>query len=267
VLRLRMALVAWVLGPAAHFEASPVKMKEAAQLGRHVSESVSSGRTQQAYALLEPVLTARTRFPILGRIGQQLGVQPLGTVEAFLDRIAAGKTEGGWVVIGAALGVLLAHDLGGALQRCRAFIIDADVWYATDILGERVPGPALLLDLSATLAASSPWREDPSRWVRRAVGVAVHFWAKRSGGDAALEPEATALLAFLEPLFSEWDMDAVKGLGWGLKTLGRYYFALVTAWLTEQVVVRQRRHRALMVRKALTYLPDEPLVHALRDSM
>jgi 3-methyladenine DNA glycosylase AlkD len=243
-----------------------MKIKEAGQLGQHVSELVSGGRTRQACALLEPVLVARTRFPILGRIGQQLGTLPLGTVQSFLDRIAAGKSEGGWVVIGAALGEQLDRDLEGACARCRAFIIDADAWYAADILGERVPGPALLLDLPATLVALSPWREDRNRWVRRTVGVAAHFWAKRSGGASALESNAAALLKFLEPLFSEWDMDAVKGVGWGLKTLGRYYPHLVAGWLAERVVVQQRPHRALMVRKALTYLPDDPLVRALRDA-
>jgi hypothetical protein len=49
-------------------------------------------------------------------------------------------------------------------------------------------------------------------------------------------------------------MDAVKGVGWGLKTLGRYYPDLVAEWLPRQVI---RRHRALMLRKALTYLSDE----------
>ncbi len=237
-----------------------MRMQEAAQLGQRVCEQVSAGRTRQAYALLEPVLAARTPFPILGRMGEILGALSLRMMDPFLERIAAGKTEGGWVVIGAALGEQLGRDPSGALLRCRAFIVDADVWYATDILGERVPGPALLLDLPATLAVLTPWREDSNRWVRRTVGVAVHFWAKRSGGDAAQESDASALLSFLEPLFSEWDLDAVKGIGWGLKTLGRYYPELVAAWVGEQVVVQQRRHRALMVRKAVTYLP-----HDLRD--
>jgi len=233
-----------------------MKMKEATDLGRDVSELVNAGRVQQAYALLEPVLAARTPFPISGRIGEIVGAGPVHWVHPFLERVAAGRTQGGWVVIGGALGAQLDRDPGGALARCRGFVIEADVWYATDILGERVPGPALLLDLSATLDRLAKWREDPNRWVRRTLGVAVHFWAKRSRGDGAREPEAAALLAFLEPLFSEWDIDAVKGIGWGLKTLGRYYPDLVADWLREQVVVEGRRHRALMARKAVTYLPQ-----------
>ena len=52
-------------------------------------------------------------------------------------------------------------------------------------------------------------------------------------------------------------MDAVKGAGWGLKTLGKYYPDIMADWLAKQVVFRHRRHRALMLRKALTYLSDE----------
>jgi hypothetical protein len=69
-------------------------------------------------------------------------------------------------------------------------------------------------------------------------------------------------LALLEPVFWEWDMDAVKGIGWGLKTLGRDYPDLVADWLAQQVVPGQRRHRKLMLRKALTFLSDEQRARA-----
>ena len=32
-------------------------------------------------------------------------------------------------------------------------------------------------------------------------------------------------------MFEEWEMDAVKGVGWGLKTLGKHYPDLVADWL------------------------------------
>ena len=163
---------------------------------------------------------------------------------------------GGWVVIAGALGRQLDRDLAGALNRCREFIIAANVWYATDILGERVPGPALVTGFEPALTLLSPWRADPNRWVRRTAGVAVHFWAKRSRGRPECRLQAEALLTFLEPAFEERDPDAVKGVGWGLKTLGRTYPGLVAGWLEEQLR-RGRRPRALVLRKALTYLPDD----------
>ena len=63
-------------------------------------------------------------------------------------------------------------------------------------------------------------------------------------------------------MFEEQDIIAVKGVGWGLKTLGRYHPDLVADWLARQVVHRKRRHRALMLRKALTYLSDEQRARA-----
>jgi 3-methyladenine DNA glycosylase AlkD len=177
-------------------------------------------------------------------------------VNAFLERVAAGRTEGGWVVIGCALQKQLDRDFAGAFEHCRRWIIAGDVWYTADILGERVPGPALVTDLERSLAYLAPWREDANRWVRRAVGVAAHFWAKRSQGAAELRPRAQALLELLEPMFGEWEMDAAKGIGWGLKTMGKHYPDQVADWLRKDVVPHQRRHRALVLRKALTYLTE-----------
>jgi len=236
-----------------------MKTQEVRDLGERIAVRVRAGEIVQAYDLLSPVLAERTPFDKLGRIGEIVGAGPLGPeqsrrVNDFLDLIASDKAEGGWVVIGTALGVQLDQDLESAFARCRDFIVAGDVWYAADILGERVPGPALVGYFQPALELLTPWREDGDAWVRRAVGVAVHFWAKRSRGVPEQAPQAQALLAFIEPMFEEWDMNVVKGVGWGLKTLGMYYPDLVADWLPGQIT---RRHRALMLRKALTYLSDE----------
>ena len=44
---------------------------------------------------------------------------------------------------------------------------------------------------------------------------------------------------------------------WGLETLGKYYPDLVTDWLAQDVMIQQRKHRALMLGKAMTWLADE----------
>jgi hypothetical protein len=231
--------------------------READALGENVAVQVQAGRPQEAYDQLAPVLAQRTPFRLLDRIGEALGTATWEAVDPFLDLIAAAGTEGGWVVIASALGRKLDADLAGALARCRTYVVAAGVWYGADILAERVPGPALLAHFEPALELLAPWRADPNRWVRRTTGVAAHFWAKRSRGVPKLAPQAAALLAFLDPMFEEQEVDAVKGVGWGLKTLGQVYPDLVAAWLEEQVQARQRRPRALMLRKAMTYLPDE----------
>jgi hypothetical protein len=231
-------------------------------LGREISVFLAGERLDEALALLAPVLAERTPFRYLDRIGRAVGNGPAEAADALLDRIATDGAEGAWPVIGSALGQRLDRDPAGAMACCRAFIARAGVWYGADILGERVPGPALVAAFDVTRPLLAPWRADGDRWVRRAVGVAVHFWAKRSRGAEALAPQAEALLAFLDPMFEEWEMVAVKGVGWGLKTLGRHYPDLVADWLHVQIVTRARRHRALMRRKAVTYLPADQRARA-----
>lgn len=237
--------------------------RSADKVGKRVAVLVEQDRAAEACALLAPVLAQRTPFRLLDRIGSVVGTGPVPTVDALLDLIAGDRTEGGWVIIASALRQQLGCNLSGAIGRARAYIIEADIWYGADILGERVPGPALVDHFERALPLLELWREDANRWVRRAVGVAIHFWAKRSRGASDLRERAGALLVFLGPMFEEWEMDAVKGVGWGLKTLGRTYPHLVAPWLEEQVMHLQRRHRSLILRKATTYIPDELRAHLM----
>lgn len=225
--------------------------QEARELGRCLAELVAQGRIGAAYDQLSPTLNARTPFRLLDLIGQSIGAGELKVANAFTARVAADKTEGGWVIIASILREQLTRAMAGAFERSRVFTIAADIWYATDILGERVPGPALLIDFDRALSLLAPWRTDPDRWVRRTAGVAAHFWAKRTHGEAKYGNQVDQLLTFLEPMFEERNVDAIKGVGWGLKTLGRYYPEPVTDWLARQA---GRDPRALMLRKALTFL-------------
>ncbi|UCC89395.1 MAG: DNA alkylation repair protein [Anaerolineales bacterium] len=234
-----------------------MKTREARELGGRLTALVQAGKTAQAYSLLAPLLGQRTPFAMLRCIGEPIGASPMQPVNDFLALIAIDRTEGGWVIISSALERQLGRDLDGAFARCRDFIIAGDIWYATDILAEGVVGQALAAHFQPSLQLLAPWRQDPNPWVRRAVGVGAHFWAKRSHGAAEHIPRAGRLLAFLKPMFEEWDMNAVKGVGWGLKTLGRYYPDLVADWLAQQVIPNQRHHRTLMLRKALTHLSKE----------
>ena len=244
-----------------------MKAGEARQLGQELASLVQEGDVPTAYAHVAPTLAERTPFRLLDLIGEAVGAGPLDHVNAFLQHVAVQETEGGWVIIGSSLRGQLPRDMPGALARCQAYIVAADVWYGADILAERVPGPALLLDFDRALEPLGAWRVDEDRWVRRAVGVAAHFWAKRTRGDPEHQSRALELLRFLEPMFGERSMDAAKGIGWGLKTLGRYYPEQQSSWLAAQVASGRMR-RAVVLRKALTYLPAEArerVLHAEND--
>ncbi len=233
-----------------------MRKREASRMGTVIHAHLEQARVEEAFALLAPILQQRIPFPRLEDVGRAMTLPDLEAMDPFLQRIAATRAEGGWVLIAAALQCYLPERLEAVFRRTRAFVIQADVWYACDIFGVRVPGPALLLAFDRARSSLVPWREDPNPWVRRTVGVAVHYWARRTQGKPDAIPRAQALLHFLEPLLEERDTRALKGIGWGLKTLGRYYPELTARWLEAQL--RQgKRPRALMVRKAVTYLPPQ----------
>jgi len=236
-----------------------MRIKEARALGKRIAGLVGEGKIVPAYEMLAHVMEDRTHFAMLRRIAKPVASAPREQVDEFLDLIALDGNPGGWAVIGKVLQVYLDQDLAGVFARCHDFIVMADVWHATDTLAEGVAGQALVDHFEPALDLLLAWRDDPDHWVRRAVGVAVHLWAKRSRGAEDLLPRAEQLLALLEPMFGEWDMTTVKGVGWGLKTMGKQYPDLVTAWLL-RVVPEQARYRALMLRKATTYLPKEQKV-------
>ncbi len=240
--------------------------KQADELGQHVAVLVQNNQIAQAYALLAPTLAQRTSFSLLDRIGKVVGAVPLPAANAFLQRVADGKTMGGLPIIGSALAQQLDRDLSGALARCRDFVIAGDTWYATDILGERVPGSTLVTRFEQTLPILVAWRADENRWVRRCIGVAVHVWAKRARGAVEYVPQVIKLLELLAPMFVERELDAIKGIGWGLKTLGRYYPDLTAAWLEQQVAEHRGGYRALMLRKAVTYLSAKQRARILKAS-
>ena len=232
-----------------------INRQQARILGKEIAGLIQQGQNEQAFQVIYPVLSERISFSKLEEIGKPIGMVQFPGHQQFLERVASQKTEGGWVVIASALRENLHDDFFRPFMQAHGYSIAADVWYAADIFGERVPGPALLIDFERALQQLEPWRFDNNRWVRRTVGVAVHFWAKRSRFIPESHCEAGKLLEFLEPLFSENNMDAVKGIGWGLKTLGRYYPEILTSWLRQMVLVEQRPHRTLMLRKALTFIP------------
>jgi len=241
---------------------STMNLQEARELGAQAAAYVHAGETGGAMDLLSLILAQRVKFPFLGEIGKKIGEGPLETTNAFLPHIAATKAEGGWPIIGMALNAQLGRDLAGAMARSRGFIIEGDVWYCADILGERVPGPGLLANFEPVYNVLKSWRKDENRWVRRTVGIATHYWAKRTEGNAEMIDQVKQMLNLLAPMFTEWEIDVVKGVGWGFKTIGQYYPELLTDFLATDIVPAERKHRAIMLQKAIKFLNAEQRAHA-----
>ena len=230
---------------------------QARAYGAQVRQTLENEGVPAALVVLNDILCERTPFRLLDLVGAALDTADANAVDELLRAIGKQRSEGGWVVIASALRERLPRNLAGTLEASRGYIAQAAVWYGCDILGERVPGPALVAQFQASLEILSGWRGDPDAWVRRALGVAGHFWAKRSRGLPGSEAQAQALLDFFSPMLEEKDYDAAKGVGWALKTCGRYYPEVCMAWLEEQLLRQGRRPAAIVKRKALKFLPAD----------
>jgi len=228
----------------------------AREFAANLADIICSSPTNQVMHALIPIITDKNPFRLLDLVGSGIAVCPTGPLYALLNAIADTRTEGGWVVIASALNTHRAQSSALRLEQTQGYIIQADIWYGADIFGERVPGPFLLTDFDLTLPLISPWANHPNPWVRRTLGVAVHFWAKRTRSLSDTNNKAGQLFDLLSPLFEEHDIRAAKGIGWGLKTLGRYYPQTAVDWLHQQLIDHNRQPVAIVRRKALTYLPD-----------
>jgi 3-methyladenine DNA glycosylase AlkD len=210
------------------------------------------GNSEEACLALGPVATGRTKFPILDRIGARLGQSDLSDADLFkaLDRMITNGSVGYYVIAGSALKHRLRSDRTACLNKAAEYVITGNRWDRCDCLGERVWGSALVEDFPKTYAYLTNMIDHRNRWIRRAVGVAVHYFAKRKPDSVT---EMRRLLTMLAPAFGERDRDAVKGIGWGLKTIGKYQSELLKAFL--RVQTRRAHPTKLMLRKATTYLP------------
>jgi 3-methyladenine DNA glycosylase AlkD len=215
---------------------------------------VASRLPAEAYTLLAPILAERTSFRFLDLIGESLALCPADNLDHFLDEIASHATIGGWTVIASALRPRIQGDLAGTMEKTFRFIILADTWYACDCFGERVLGQALVDSFARSLQLLSPCRKDVNRWVRRSMGVAGHFWAKRAKGSEQSLTQAAELLDFYTPMLKENQIDAAKGVGWAFKTMGRYYPDLVFHFLAGH---KDAGIAAVIRRKALKFLPEK----------
>jgi 3-methyladenine DNA glycosylase AlkD len=223
------------------------------RLAWQVVHSVSAANEKGAIKTLTPLLDTKCPFSKLDLLGREIGraglSDPPRFFEAF-DAIIEYNAMGSFVIVGQALIPFLEGSFDQVMTKSREYIVRGDAWYVCDIIGERSLGQALVDYFGRTL----PWLDrllgDDDKWVKRSVGVAIHFFSKRVLDDPA---KTRRLLRLVEPYIEEKQVDVVKGIGWGLKTIGKHHPDLVVEFLEKQIKTRKRMPR-LMMRKASTYL-------------
>lgn len=232
-----------------------ISRKEIEQLAEKVVDLTLSGDSEGALHVLKPVLNVKCPFAKLDTLGRHIGkahTHP-DTPKFFetFDRIINYNAMGGFVIVGQSLIHFLPDVFDKVMEKSREYIIEGDVWYVCDIIGERSLGHAVVNHFDITVPWLKRFLEDDNKWVKRSVGVSIHFFSKR----ILDQPEKTkVLLKVVEPYLEEKQIDFVKGIGWGLKTIGKHHPDILVDFLKPHM---KKNISRLLIRKAVTYLGEE----------
>lgn len=229
--------------------------KWARKVAEKCIEAIKQEDKEGLWKVLNPVLDAKVPFPFLDEIGMQLGqAGKLDKSRYFVlfDEIVATQKMGGFVIVGQALSQFFETELQEAIGKAAEVVIWGQIWYVCDIVGERVFGQALVEHFEDTISILEQMTVDEEPTVRRSIGVAVHFFAKREPKDAQ---RMRRLLSVLSLLVEDKRVFVVKGVGWGLKTIGKFQPKLVEDYLQE--ILKTKRISKLMLRKATKYLDEK----------
>lgn len=222
-------------------------------LAGNIAGFILTGNINEAFQTLKPFLDKKCSFPKLDLLGREIGEagvnQPDKFFEAF-DMIVDYKAMGGSVVVGQAMVPFLENRFEKAMQKNREYIVKGNKWYVCNIIGERSLGQALVNYFDKSLPWLEQFLKDENNWVKRSVGVAIHFFSKKVLDEPA---KTQKLLSLIEPYVEEKQVDVVKGIGWGLKTIGKHHPRILTEFLKKQLKAKKKLSK-LIVRKAVTYL-------------
>ncbi len=230
-----------------------ISPEEIEKITDEIVNLVLNNKDSRALKILKPILDNKIAFAKLDKIGESIGEKGKGNYNKFylfFDKLIEYDAMGSYVIAGRALIGFLDKHFEKVMEKSREYIIEGDIWYVCDIIGERSLGYALIDYFDETLLVFKKFLKDENKWVRRSVGVAIHFFSKRVLDD----PQKTKkLLKLVEPYIEEKQIDVVKGIGWGLKTIGKYHSKIASEFLIKQIK-GGKKLSGTMKRKALEKL-------------
>lgn len=233
-----------------------ISTKEIEKITDKVSRFVINNKNNQAFKILKPILDNKVAFVKLDKIGELIGEKGKESYTkfySFFNKLVEYNAMGSYVIVGRALVSFLDKDFAKVMKKNREYIVVGNVWYVCDIIGERSLGQALVDYFDKTLLTLKIFLKDKNKWIRRSVGVAIHFFNKRVQDN----PQKTKkLLKLIEPYMEEKQIDVVKGIGWGLKTIGKYHSKIATDFLIKQIK-EGKKLSGTIKRKALEKLDSK----------
>lgn len=170
------------------------------------------------------ILAHKVKFPLLEYCAKTLFVKvtPQDQI-TFCDAVCVQKTEGGNVILGIIMQLRLPIAYEEAIQKTHEYIADANDWYVSDIIGERVWGVALLQQFDLMIKTFEKLSSDQSNWVVRSLGAGAHYAVKKGLGKKEVEQ----VFLLLMKMVNTNDRQIKQGVGWAAKTTAKFHPDLI----------------------------------------
>jgi 3-methyladenine DNA glycosylase AlkD len=176
------------------------------------------GLKEAVEVLQQQLLVKKVKFPALEAAAHFIASQIPSSEQLFLcEQIMNLHTIGGNVIVGILLQKRLEQSLFETLKIAAQFIIKESVWYACDIIGERVWGVALLTYPNEVLPFLATIKPTDDIWLVRLIGIAGHYAIKKG-----LSFEADEVLFQL--ILNHQNHKSIlvkKAIAWSAKTTKR----------------------------------------------
>ncbi len=182
--------------------------------------------SENFWSLLDKeVLRHKVKFPILEYVAVEL-YKTLSTdqIGDLLKKLAAAKREACYPVIGKLLQIQLKNEIVGSFSHAIDHIIEGDVWYACDIISERVFGEGLLEDFEVSYQQLLKMGNHDNMWIQRSIGIASHYATKKNLPKDQVEK----LLFLMLDHGHKTQLYIKKGIGWPAKTIAKFHPDLIS---------------------------------------
>lgn len=171
-------------------------------------------------AIHKKILKQKIRFPALEFFAEQSFKSiPNKQLYKFLDKIIALDEIGSYVIAGKLLQLNLKCDLSGSHKKANEYILQGNVWYACDIISERVLGIMLLEHPEETIEINRKQINSDNFWLIRSIGVATHLATKWGLQKKYIKQQFELLLSKANTT----DHHATTGIGWAAKTIAKFH--------------------------------------------
>lgn len=172
----------------------------------------------------QEILSHKVKFPILEyaalALNKTLSSDQIGDL---FERLAAAKREACYPIIGKLIQLRLKREIAAPFSQAIDHIIEADVWYACDIISERVFGEGLLENFEASYQQLLEMGSHQNMWIQRSIGISTHYATKKKLPKHQVEK----LLFLMLDHGHKTQLYIKKGIGWPAKTIAKFHPDLI----------------------------------------